>query len=145
MSRRLRREALHHQRRVKGDVERLVDVQVDERTLREVYLPHFKKTVQKGKPASIMSAYNMVNGEYSANNKYLLTDILRDEWGFEGIVMSDWFGGSDAVAMIQAGNDLLEPGTKKPLSADFVVDVEGLRFGIANNMTLKCLVSNVYR
>jgi len=81
-----------------------VDVQVDERTLREVYLPHFKKTVQKGKPASIMSAYNKVNGEYSANNKYLLTDILRDEWGFTGFVTSDWvYGTRDGIGSIRAG------------------------------------------
>lgn len=81
-----------------------VDVQVDERTLREVYLPHFKKTVQKGKPASIMSAYNKVNGEYSANNKYLLTDILRDEWGFTGFVTSDWvYGTRDGIGSIKAG------------------------------------------
>ncbi len=81
-----------------------VDVQVDERTLREVYLPHFKKTVQKGKPASIMSAYNKVNGEYSANNKYLLSDILRDEWGFEGFVTSDWvYGTRDGIGSIKAG------------------------------------------
>ena len=81
-----------------------VDVEVDERTLREVYLPHFKKTVQEGKPASIMSAYNKVNGEYSANNKYLLTDILRDEWGFEGFVTSDWvYGTRDGIGSIKAG------------------------------------------
>ncbi len=81
-----------------------VDVQVDERTLREVYLPHFKKTVQKGKPASIMSAYNKVNGEYSANNTYLLTDILRNEWGFTGFVTSDWvYGTRDGIGSIKAG------------------------------------------
>ena len=100
-----------------------VDVEVDERTLREVYLPHFKKTVQVGKPASIMSAYNKVNGEYCANNKYLLTDILREEWGFEGFVTSDWiYGTRDGIGSIKAGlnaempfqdhysNDRLEEG-----------------------------------
>ncbi len=81
-----------------------VDVEVDERTLREVYLPHFKKTVQMGKPASIMSAYNKVNGEYSANNEYLLNDILREEWGFEGFVTSDWvYGTRDGIGSIKAG------------------------------------------
>ena len=81
-----------------------VDVEVDERTLREVYLPHFKKTIQEGKPASIMSAYNKVNGEYCANNRYLLTDILREEWGFEGFVTSDWFYGTrDGIGSIKAG------------------------------------------
>ena len=87
-----------------------VDVNLDERTLREVYLPHFKKTVQVGKPASIMSAYNKVLGEYAANNKYLLNDILRDEWGFEGFVTSDWFNGTyDGIASVKAGLDVEMP------------------------------------
>jgi beta-glucosidase len=88
----------------------VVDVELDERTLREVYLPHFKKTIQVGKPASIMSAYNMVRGEYCANNKYLLNDILRDEWGFKGFVSSDWFKGTyDGIASVKAGLDVEMP------------------------------------
>ena len=88
----------------------VVDVDLDERTLREVYLPHFKKTIQVGKPASIMSAYNKVLGEYMANNKYLLNDILRDEWGFEGFVTSDWFNGTyDAIGSVKAGLDVEMP------------------------------------
>ena len=87
-----------------------VDVRVDERTLREVYLPHFKKTIQEGEPASIMSAYNLVNGEYSANNKYLLTDILRDDWGFKGFVTSDWVQGTDdGIASVKAGLEVEMP------------------------------------
>lgn len=87
-----------------------VDVEVDERTLREVYLPHFKKVVQEGKPASIMSAYNKVNGAYSANNKYLLNDILRQEWGFEGFVTSDWvYGTRDGIGSIKAGLNVEMP------------------------------------
>ncbi len=88
----------------------VIDVDLDERTLREVYLPHFKKTIQKGKPASIMSAYNKVLGEYAANNKYLLTDILREEWGFEGFVTSDWFFGTrDGLGSVKAGLDVEMP------------------------------------
>lgn len=88
----------------------VVDVTLDERTLREVYLPHFKRTIQEGKPASIMSAYNSVLGDFSANNKYLLTDILREEWGFEGFVTSDWvFGTVDGIASIKAGLDVEMP------------------------------------
>lgn len=88
----------------------VVDVELDERTLREVYLPHFKKTVQIGKPASIMSAYNKVRGEYMANNRYLLNDILREEWGFEGFVSSDWFQGTyDGVGSVKAGLDVEMP------------------------------------
>lgn len=88
----------------------VVDVDLDERTLREVYLPHFKKTIQEGEPASIMSAYNKVLGEYAPNNKYLLTDILRDEWGFKGFVTSDWFYGTrDGVESVKAGLDVEMP------------------------------------
>ena len=88
----------------------VVDVNLDERTLREVYLPHFKKTIQVGKPASIMSAYNKVLGEYVANNKYLLNDILREEWGFEGFVSSDWFMGTyDGIGSVKAGLDVEMP------------------------------------
>lgn len=88
----------------------VVDVEVDERTLREVYLPHFKKTVQKGKPASIMSAYNAVNGEFCGSNKELLTHILRDDWGFEGFVTTDWLMGVyDGIKGVQAGLDVEMP------------------------------------
>lgn len=91
----------------------VVDVEVDERTLREVYLPHFKKVVQEGKVASLMSSYNKVQGEYAGNNQYLLTDILRDEWGFEGFVSSDWFFGThDGVASIKAGLNVEMPFQK---------------------------------
>jgi beta-glucosidase len=70
-----------------------VDVTVEERTLREVYLPHFEMAVKKGKVASIMSAYNKVRGEYCGENEYLLTNVLRDDWDFKGFVSSDWLWG----------------------------------------------------
>jgi beta-glucosidase len=93
------------------------DVIVSERALREIYLKGFEIIVQKSQPWTIMSSYNKVNGTYVAESKYLLTEVLRDDMGFEGLVMSDWFGGQDAPAMIRAGNDLLEPGTKKQWQA----------------------------
>ena len=71
----------------------VLNVEVDERTLREVYLPHFKKVIKEGNPASIMSAYNKVNGEYCGSNKMLLTDILREDWGFKGFISTDWMYG----------------------------------------------------
>ncbi len=93
------------------------DTRVSDRAMREIYLKGFEIIVEDAQPWTIMSSYNKVNGTYTAESKHLLTNVLRDDWGFEGLVMSDWFGGNDAVAMINAGNDLLEPGTKKQWNA----------------------------
>lgn len=91
-----------------------VDVVVDERTLREVYLPHFRRAVVDAQVGSVMSAYNQVNGRYCDVNAHLLTDILRDEWGFAGFVESDWLWGTHGdVESVRAGLDIEMPAKNR--------------------------------
>ena len=87
-----------------------LDSVVDERTLRELYLTAFEIAVKEGKTKSIMSSYNLVNGEYANENKHLLVDILRKEWGFKGLVVTDWGGNNDSVLSLKCGNQLEMPG-----------------------------------
>lgn len=84
---------------------------MDERTLREIYLTAFEMTVKEAKPLSIMSSYNKLNGVYGNENQHLLKEILRDEWGFDGLVVSDWGGDNDRVDAVKAGSDLEMPTT----------------------------------
>ncbi len=85
---------------------------VDERTLREIYLPAFEKAVKSAKPLTVMCAYNRLNGVYCSDNSYLLRKILRDEWGFEGVIVTDWGALNDRVNAFEAGLDLEMPGSK---------------------------------
>lgn len=84
--------------------------EVDERTLREIYLAAFETAVKEAKPDTIMCSYNRINGEFASENQKLLTDILRKEWGFEGYVMSDWGAVNDRIKGLEAGLDLEMPG-----------------------------------
>lgn len=94
-----------------------VDEIISKRALYEIYFPGFKACVQKGGVKNVMTAYNYINGEACAHNSWLIRDVLRGEWGFDGFVVSDWGGVYDQVEAIRAGNDLSEPGPRdtKPI------------------------------
>jgi len=87
------------------------DARVDERTLREIYFPAFEQAVKRAQPWTVMCSYNKINGTYASENPWLLTKVLRDEWGFKGYVVSDWGAVSDRVAGVAAGLDLEMPSS----------------------------------
>ena len=101
-----------------------MDAVVDERTLREIYLTGFEIAVKEGKPKAIMSAYNQVNGIYSNENPHLLRDILREDWGFEGFVISDWGADNDHVEGVRAGSALVMPDPGPGCAAELVAAVK---------------------
>jgi beta-glucosidase len=103
-----------------------ISAEVDERTLREIYLPAFEKAVKQARPWTVMCSYNKVNGTFASEHHYLLTDILKNEWGFEGLVVSDWGAVRDRVAALKAGLDLEMPG---PQDRRVKAVVEAVRAG----------------
>lgn len=102
----------------------VIDTVVDERTLREIYLTAFEIAVKEGKTKAIMSSYNKINGTHTNENKHLLKDILRDEWGFDGVVVTDWGGNNNRVEALRCGNELEMPTTLGDTDAEIVAAVQ---------------------
>ena len=100
-----------------------VSADVDERTLREIYLPAFERVVTQARPWTVMCSYNRVNGVFASQDPWLLTQVLRDEWGFEGLVVSDWGAVVDRVAALAAGLDLEMPASGGRTDAEVVAAV----------------------
>lgn len=88
-----------------------INAKVDERTLREIYLASFETAIKEGKPWTVMCAYNRLNGEFGSENKKVLNDVLRDEWAYEGLVVTDWGATNDRVKGLEAGQDLEMPSS----------------------------------
>lgn len=90
-----------------------ISAEVDERTLREIYLPAFEKAVKQAKPWTVMCSYNKVNGTFASEHYHLLTEVLKNEWGFDGLIVSDWGAVRDRVAALKGGLDLEMPGPQE--------------------------------
>jgi beta-glucosidase len=114
-----------------------IDVKIDERTLREIYLPAFKASITEGGAWTIMSAYNKIRGEYCSENDYLLNTILKKEWGFKGFVMSDWGGTHSTVAAANKGLDV-EMGSGEKYNQYFFADklLDSVRAGKVSMPTI---------
>ena len=116
--------------------------EIDERTMREIYLTGFEIAVKESQPKTIMCAYNQINGTFCSENKMLLTDILRDEWGFEGYVVTDWGAVADRVKGIQAGLDLEMPSSN---GANDALIVKAVQEGRLDEALLDKAVENILK
>jgi beta-glucosidase len=120
----------------------VIDEVVDERALRELYLEGFRYAVTEGKPKTVMSSYNRVNGTFANENTHLLQDVLYGEWGYEGIVVTDWGGENDRVAGLVAGNQLEMPSSAGVTDGEIV---EAVRAGCLNESLLDERVDSLLR
>lgn len=119
-----------------------ISAEIDERTLREIYLPAFEKAVKQAQPWTVMCAYNKVNGTFASEHHHLLTEILKTEWGFEGLVVSDWGAVRDRVAALKAGLDWEMPG---PQQRRVQAVVEAVRSGELDEAVLDESVRRILR
>ncbi len=123
-----------------------VDVRVDERALREIYLASFEGAVKHAKPWTVMCSYNQVNGEYASENEFLLTDVLRNEWKFSGLVMSDWGAVNDRIKGLKAGLDLEMPSSNG--DRDRLISKAVLNGSLSEevlNKTVKRLLKTIFK
>ena len=126
-----------------SEIERTtVNSEIGEQALREVYLRPFEAAVKEAGVWAIMSGYNKLNGTYAAENEWLLTDVLRKDWGYDGLVMSDWFGSRTCAPTVNAGLDLEMPGPTRDRGAKLVAAVEA---GEVSRETVRARVVNVLR
>lgn len=115
----------------------VIDTIVDERTLREIYLTAFEIAIKEGKTKTVMSSYNMLNGTHTNENMHLMREILRDEWGFDGVVVTDWGGNNDRVQGLLAGNELEMPTTNGETDREII---EAIKNGeIAEEVLDECV------
>ncbi|APO87321.1 glycoside hydrolase family 3 protein [Marivivens sp. JLT3646] len=126
-----------------SEIERTtISSDIDERTMRELYLRPFEDAVKKAGTWAIMSSYNRLNGTYTAENEWLLTDVLRKEWGYDGIVMSDWFGSRSTAPTVNAGLDLEMPGPTRDRGDKLVAAVHS---GEVSRETVRSAALNMLR
>ncbi len=126
-----------------SEIERTtIDSVIDQRALREIYLRPFEDAVRKASTWAVMSSYNKVNGTYAAENRWLLTEVLRGDWGFDGVVISDWFGSRTTAPTINAGLDLEMPGPTRDRGDKLIAAVEA---GEVSRDTVRTCALNVLR